>query len=163
MHPNAALIQRFYASFKALDGEGMAKCYHGEVVFHDPVFGELRGQRAGDMWRMLAARARDFSVAVSEVQADDRAGSARWVATYTFGKTGRRVRNVIEARFEFRDGLIVRHTDSFSLWTWAGMALGPTGQLLGWTPMVQGRIRSEARKGLDEFVAKRGATLQRAL
>lgn len=158
MHPHAALVQRFYAAFKALDAEGMAACYHRDVVFQDPVFGELRGDRARDMWRMLAARAKDFALDVSDVRADEHAGSARWVATYTFGKTGRRVRNVIDARFAFRDGLIARHTDAFDLWKWTRMALGPTGVLLGWTPMVQGRIRAEARKGLDDFVARRGAS-----
>ena len=155
MHPNAALLEGFYASFGRLDAEAMAKCYHRDVTFRDPVFGELRGQRAGDMWRMLAGRAKDFAVEASEVKADDARGSARWVATYTFGKTGRRVRNVIDARFEFRDGLILRHEDAFDLWKWAGQALGPTGLLLGWTPLVQGRIRDEARKGLDAFVAGR--------
>ncbi len=42
MHPNAALIQRFYAAFAARDAAGMQACYHPDVVFRDPVFGELR-------------------------------------------------------------------------------------------------------------------------
>jgi ketosteroid isomerase-like protein len=152
-HPNAALIQRFYAAFDARDAEAMAACYHQDVVFSDPVFGELRGERARDMWRMLCGRAMDLTVVASDVRADDAEGSARWVATYSFGKAGRPVRNVIDARFAFRDGLIVRHADSFPLWKWSRMALGPAGVLLGWTPMVQGRIRGDARKGLDAFVA----------
>lgn len=135
----------------------MAACYHPEVVFSDPAFGALHGERAADMWRMLVARAKDLEVVVSDVRADDAAGSARWVATYTFGKSGRRVRNVIDARFRFRDGLIVRHDDSFDLWKWAGMALGPTGRLLGWTPLVKRRVRREALRGLDAFRAKKGA------
>lgn len=157
MHPNARLVERFYAAFDARDAEAMAACYHPDVAFRDPVFGELRGERARDMWRMLAGRAKDLRVEVSNVRADDERGSARWVATYTFGKTGRVVTNVIDARFGFRDGLIVRHDDSFRLWRWAGMALGPVGVLLGWTPMVHARIRRDARKGLDDFVAKRAA------
>jgi len=155
VHPHAALIQRFYERFGARDAEGMAACYHPDVVFRDPVFGELRGPLAADMWRMLAGRAKDLSIQASGVQADDERGSARWVATYSFGKAGRPVRNVIDARFLFRDGLIVRHEDSFSLWRWAGMALGPAGLLFGWAPPVRRRIRREARRGLDEFVARR--------
>lgn len=157
MHPHAALIQRFYASFAAHDAEGMAACYHPEAVFTDPAFGELRGERARDMWRMLLANARDLRVEASDVRADDASGGARWVATYSFGKARRPVRNVIEARFGFRDGLIARHEDRFSLWKWAGMALGPTGWALGWTPMVRGRIRAEARRSLDRFVEGKGA------
>jgi hypothetical protein len=135
----------------------MASCYAPDIIFRDPAFGELRGGRAGDMWRMLTARAKDLIVEVDGVEADEERGRARWVATYTFGKTGRRVRNVVDARFEFRDGLIARHDDSFDLWRWSGMALGPTGRLLGWTPFVQARIRREALHGLDAFVAKKSA------
>lgn len=154
MHPHAALIARFYDAFQRRDAEAMAACYHPEVVFTDPVFGELRGRRAGDMWRMLCSRATDLSVVASGIAANDATGRARWIATYSSGKAKRPVRNVIEARFEFKDGLIVRHDDSFSLWKWSSMALGPMGSLLGWTPLVQGRIRRDARKQLERFAGK---------
>ena len=151
MHPHAALIHRFYDAFDRHDAEAMAECYHKDVVFTDPVFGELRGERAADMWRMLVARADDLKVRVSDVAADDLVGSARWAADYRFGKARRPVRNVIEARFEFQDGKIARHDDTFPLWRWTRMALGPTGLLLGWTPMVQDKVRAQARAQLDRF------------
>lgn len=153
VHPHAALIRRFYEAFQKRDAEAMAACYHKDIVFCDPVFGELRGERAGAMWRMLCGRATDLSVSAGDVVADDHLGSARWVATYSFGKEKHKVRNVIEAQFTFKDDLIVRHEDSFPLWKWSRMALGTPGVLLGWTPMVQGRIRRDAKKGLDAFVA----------
>jgi ketosteroid isomerase-like protein len=152
MHPNAALIHRFYDSFAALDAAGMQACYHPEVVFHDPAFGELRGAEAGAMWAMLCARATDLQVSVSDVEADDARGRAHWDARYTFAQTGRPVLNRIDAEFEFRDGLIVRHTDRFDLWTWARQALGPAGLLLGWTPLIQGRVRSTARGALEKYM-----------
>lgn len=150
-HPNAALLARFYAAFQARDADAMAACYHPDVVFEDPVFGELRGARAAAMWRMLVGRARDLTVTVGDVRADDDAGSATWVAAYRFGKKGRPVRNVIRARFAFRDGRIVEHRDSFGLWRWSRMALGPVGWAFGWTPFVQARIRRDARRGLEAF------------
>ncbi|MGB7873044.1 MAG: hypothetical protein WBL25_01580, partial [Anaerolineales bacterium] len=67
-------------------------------------------------------------------------------------KSKRRVHNVIEASFVFQDGKISQHTDAFNLWKWSGMALGPTGTFLGWTPFVQASIRKKARLGLDEFM-----------
>jgi ketosteroid isomerase-like protein len=157
VHPNAETIRRFYACFAARDAEGMAGCYAPDVVFRDPVFGELRGQRAADMWRMLAGRAVDLKVEVSGVAADDARGRARWVATYRFGPRGRRVRNVIDARFGFRDGRIVRHEDSFDFWRWSAQALGLPGLWLGWTPMMQARVRREALAGLARFEQGRGA------
>ncbi|EKN44438.1 MULTISPECIES: nuclear transport factor 2 family protein [Pseudomonas] len=154
---NSALITRFYEAFAQLDAEAMSACYTDDVLFSDPVFGELRGRQAGDMWRMLTSRAKDFSVVFDQVRADDRSGSAHWVATYLFSQTGRTVVNDIQARFVFRDGLICEHHDHFDLWRWSRQALGAKGLLLGWTPMVQNAIRGQAQKGLKTFTESRRA------
>ena len=150
-----ALITQFYEAFQRLDAEAMAACYTDDVVFSDPVFGELRGRNAGDMWRMLTARAKDFSLTFDRVQADAQTGSAHWVATYVFGQTGAVVVNDIEARFVFRDGRICEHHDHFDLWRWSRQALGVKGLLLGWTPLVKNAIRGQAQKGLKAFQAGR--------
>ncbi|MBA1229571.1 nuclear transport factor 2 family protein [Pseudomonas viridiflava] len=154
---NSALITRFYEAFAQLDAEAMSACYTEDVLFSDPVFGELRGRQAGDMWRMLTSRAQNFSVVFDQVRADDRAGTAHWVATYLFSQTGRTVVNDIQARFVFRDGLICEHHDHFDLWRWSRQALGAKGLLLGWTPLVQNAIRGQARKGLKTFTESRRA------
>ncbi len=154
-HPNAELISRFYQAFQQLDAETMAACYAEDVQFSDPAFNDLRGRDAGDMWRMLTARAQNFSLTFDSVQADDQQGSARWVATYLFSKTGNTVVNHIQANFRFVDGKIVEHRDSFDLWRWARQALGTKGLLLGWTPLVQGAIRKQAMAGLHAWQAAR--------
>jgi ketosteroid isomerase-like protein len=152
-HPNTntELIQRFYTAFQQRDAEAMVACYADDVVFSDPAFGELHGEEARDMWRMLVARAQDFSLTFEGVEADDRSGRAHWVAGYLFSQTGRAVVNRIDARFVFRDGRIVEHRDSFDLWSWTRQALGLKGTLLGWSPLVQRAIRAQARKGLDLY------------
>ena len=155
MHPHVALIDRFYEAFAAGDAGAMVACYHPEVHFSDPVFTDLRGERAGAMWRMLTGRAKDLKVVHSGVAADDTEGRAHWEADYTFGATGLPVHNVIDARFTFRDGKIVRHVDTFDLHRWAGMALGLKGRLLGWLPPVQDGIRRKAAAGLDAYLARR--------
>ena len=154
-HPNAELISRFYQAFQQLDAETMAACYAENVQFSDPAFTDLRGRDAGDMWRMLTARAQNFSLTFDSVQADDEQGSARWVATYLFSKTGNTVVNHIQANFRFVDGKIVEHRDSFDLWRWARQALGTKGLLLGWSPLVQGAIRKQAMAGLHAWQAAR--------
>ncbi|MFJ1208738.1 nuclear transport factor 2 family protein [Burkholderia pyrrocinia] len=154
-HPNTELIQRFYTAFQQRDIDAMLACYADDIVFTDPAFGELRGELARDMWRMLVARAQEFSLTFGEVDADEQTGRAQWVAHYRFTATGRMVVNRIDARFRFRDGLIAEHRDSFDLWRWARQALGLKGTLLGWTPFVQRAIRTQARKNLDAYRAKR--------
>lgn len=149
-----ALITRFYQAFQQLDAETMVQCYTEDVLFSDPVFGELRGQGARDMWRMLTSRAKDFTLSFNHVQADDQQGSARWVATYVFSQTGAIVINDIQARFVFRDGRICEHHDHFDLWRWSRQALGIKGTLLGWTPLAKNAIRAQAKKGLKAFQAR---------
>jgi ketosteroid isomerase-like protein len=150
-HPNQELIERFYAAFARGDGDAMAACYAPDARFSDPVFTDLRGEEPGAMWRMLTGRAEDLEVRLAEHDAGDERGSAHWLADYTF-RTGRRVHNDIRAEFRFRDGLIAEHRDSFSFWRWSRQALGPPGLLLGWTPIVRGKVQKEARAGLDEFM-----------
>lgn len=158
MHPNEALVREFYAAFARRDAEGMAHCYHPDIFFSDPVFPSLRAEEAGDMWRMLLARASDLSVTLDEASANDDGGRAQWTARYTFTRTRRPVVNVVRAMFAFRDGKIVRHYDHFSFWRWAGQALGPTGKALGWFAPLKWRVRRQARRSLEQFSERRAVS-----
>jgi ketosteroid isomerase-like protein len=155
MHSHETLIRDFYDAFARRDAEGMARCYHREVFFTDPVFPALRGEDAADMWRMLLARASDLQVTLDEATADADGGRAKWTARYTFTRTGRPVVNRIHAMFAFRDGLIVRHYDSFPFWRWSRQALGPVGVLLGWAQPLKWKVRKDAAKALERFIAGR--------
>lgn len=158
MHPNAALIETFYRAFQRRDAEAMAACYAPDVRFSDPAFGPLTGAEAGDMWRMLCSRAKDLDVRFSDVAADDTRGSAHWDADYLFSQTGRTVHNRIDATFEFRNGLIAVHNDVFDLWRWSRQALGLPGMLLGWSPIVRNKVRSQALRGLAAFRAAKATS-----
>jgi ketosteroid isomerase-like protein len=157
-HANADVIEGFYAALGSHDGGAMAACYASQATFEDPAFGKLDADEAGAMWRMLTSRAGDLTVDVSEIAADDRTGSARWIAHYTFTQTGRPVVNDIRASFRFADGLIVEHRDHFDWWRWARQALGPVGLLLGWNPLFHNAVRNRARGTLAEFRAREAAT-----
>jgi ketosteroid isomerase-like protein len=148
-----ALIQRFYAAFDRRDGDGMAACYAPDARFSDPVFPDLRGSEPGDMWRMLTSQARELRVELLEHAADGTTGSAHWRAHYVFTQTGRPVVNDVRASFRFAGGLIAEHTDAFGFHRWARQALGTSGLLLGWTPLLRGAVRKRAAASLDRFAA----------
>jgi ketosteroid isomerase-like protein len=154
--PNATLIERFYDAFSQRDGAAMAACYAPDASFSDPVFPDLQGKEPGAMWRMLTGQATDLRVELLEHEADGDRGSARWRAHYTFSQTGRPVVNDVRASFRFADGRIAEHRDDFDFYRWARQALGPTGLLLGWTPLVRSAVRRRARAGLEEFLAREG-------
>jgi uncharacterized protein len=151
---NEALIATFYDAFDKHDGDRMAACYAPDAHFSDPVFTDLNGDEPGAMWRMLTGQAKDLSIELLEHEASDEHGTARWLARYTFTQTGRPVVNDVRARFRFADGLIADHVDEFGFHRWARQALGTTGLLLGWTPIVRGATRKRARASLDEFMTR---------
>jgi len=151
MHPNEELIETFYASFQKLDAEAMLRCYHADIRFSDPVFPNLSASEVRAMWRMLCKQAKNFELTFADIEADDRTGKARWEARYDFSATGRRVHNRIAAEFEFRDGKIIKHTDTFDFWKWSRMALGPAGILLGWTPLLRRKVQKQAGERLARF------------
>ena len=90
------LISSFYQAFDALDAEAMANRYHEEVLFEDPAFGQLKGERARHMWRMLcdSQQGKAFSVEATLIEVEGNKGHARWEAQYTF--RGRPVFNVVD-------------------------------------------------------------------
>ncbi|MGI9642621.1 MAG: nuclear transport factor 2 family protein [Acidimicrobiia bacterium] len=149
---STATIERFYAAFGNGDYESMAACYHPDVSFSDPVFVDLEGDEARAMWHMLCEQGRDLQVVASAIRGDDDSGRAHWEATYTFSPTSRTVHNKIDATFRFEDGLIIEHTDTFDLWAWTRMALGPIGWATGWMNLSKEKVREAGEVQLTRFL-----------
>ena len=159
---NEALIRRFYEAFRALDADTMQASYCVDAEFSDPVF-TLRGRdEIGAMWRMLCSAVRekgmaDWKLDFSGIDCNATSGVAHWEPVYRFSATGRIVHNIIDAKFQFRDGLIAHHDDVFDFWRWSRQALGAPGLLLGWTPAVRNKVRAQAGANLAKFRAKASA------
>lgn len=149
------VVTRLYSSLARRDHEAMAACYADDATFSDPVFHGLQGIQVKGMWRMLCERAADLQVTFEDVRVDATSGAARWRARYTFPSTKRPVSNIVDARFTLREGRIASHVDTFNFWWWASMALGPQGALLGWSPLVRKKVRTEAMKGLELFMKRK--------
>lgn len=153
MHPHALLLQRLFSSLDRKDAQTMASCYHPEATFQDIAF-DLHGKReVHDMWRMICAG--DIRAAFEVVHADDDTGRVRVVDDYTFSDTGRKVRNVIDSRFTFKDHLVFEHRDTCDPHEWAAMAMG------GISGFLAGRVaplrRFKARSKLKKFVKQHPA------
>ena len=153
------LINRFYSAFHACDHQTMNALYHPEVHFEDPAFGRLNAREVKYMWQMLCEnqQGKDFKVQVSDIQVNGSQVSAQWQAWYAFSKTGRNVHNIIQARFEFQDGLIINHVDQFDLHRWAKQAMGFSGWLLGGTGFFRKKMQQQTRTMLNRYMEKQGA------
>ena len=132
----------------------MGECYHSEATFKDEAFdlktvAEIRG-----MWEMLCTRGKDMRVEFKDIKATDDSGSGHWDAYYTFSKSGRKVHNSIDATFEFKDGLILKHRDHFNFYSWSKQAMGTPAVLLGWTGFFRKKVQAGAMEGLKQFMEK---------
>jgi limonene-1,2-epoxide hydrolase len=152
MHPNEELLNKFYTCFQQRDPDTMTACYHPKIVFSDPIFQTLKGERAIAMWHMLIGSSKDMEITFRDIRADEQQGTAHWEAKYTYGPAQRQMHNIVNAQFRFQDGKILVHQDIFDLRTWATQALGTPGRLFGWTPFIQQTIRRKAAQALDAYI-----------
>jgi ketosteroid isomerase-like protein len=155
MSDNKQVIERFYSAFQKLDYKTMQDCYSDEIIFSDPVFLVLKGAEVKAMWEMLCKNAKEFSLTFSDIELqDEEYATCKWVASYTFSKTGNKVINHIKAFMKFKNGKIIEHSDAFRLSTWIGQALGWKGVLFGWAGFMKRAVQKNARKNLDKFMEK---------
>lgn len=154
MHDNKAVLQQFYTAFQQRDYTTMQNCYADNAMFSDEVFVNLNASEVRAMWEMLCKNGKDLQLEFSNIQASEKSGSAEWIATYTFSKTGRKVVNRIKAEFVFADGKIISHIDRFSFYKWSSQALGLSGKLLGWTSLLRKKVRKSARQSLGDFIQR---------
>lgn len=151
------ILEQFYTALNNCDGPTMASCYHDDVVFEDPAFGILKGKRAKAMWLMLceSQSGDNFNVSFSEIETIENSGSAHWEAKYLFSRTGRKVHNKIDASFEFKDGLIIKHTDNFNLHKWAKQAMGIKGIFFGGMQFFKNKLQAQTNSLLDKYIEKK--------
>lgn len=141
-------IERFYTAFQDRDWAAMGACYHEEARFSDPVFPDLDAKEVRAMWKMLLTSGTDLRISYTVIEENATSGIVRWEAWYTFSRTKRPVYNIITSTIELKDGLIIHQTDVFDFWRWSRQALGLSGVLLGWSPLVRNKVRAIAASGL---------------
>lgn len=151
---NTEIANRFYTAFAASNYEEMARCYHPEAVFSDPAFPNLTYKQVCAMWKMLITRGKDLTVRHEILSSDADKVVVKWIANYSFSKTGRKVENHVTATLQFKDGLIYRHTDTFDFPKWSRMALGTTGLLFGHFGFLRRKVSAGAMEQLQKFMAK---------
>ena len=156
----AVPVRAFYEALAASDADGIATVYAPDVVYSDPVFGRLVGDRALLMWRMFCARddkiGVDYEILGPFEDEDGPGVRAKWTATYSFGNKGRPVVNDISSEFRLRDGLISAHHDSFSVRGWAKQAIGPIGWALSGVAPFRKTLHKRSTGLLDAYQQRIG-------
>jgi ketosteroid isomerase-like protein len=147
-----SVAERFYEAFALGDWHTMGLTYAQHATFSDPVFPLLNADEVRAMWQMLLSRAQDFSLNYNVVAENEDGARVVWVARYTFSATGRPVTNRIVTEMRFAAGRIVRQEDRFNFWRWSRQALGLSGLLLGWSPMLRAKVQKQAASGLRKFI-----------
>ena len=151
---NATIIEEFYTAFTNRDAAKMTSLYADDVIFSDPAFGTLKGEKAKNMWRMLLSNKGETKMSFRDVKGGENEGSAHWTAKYTFSQTGNKVVNEVDAKFKIKDGKIIEHHDDFNLHTWAKQAFGFKGRLIGGTGFFRKKLQASTNELLNKFEAK---------
>lgn len=152
MKKSKEIVTTFYEAMKARDYKTMASLYAINAVFSDPVFPSLSGFEAGKMWEMLLKTGKDMEVEYKILHHGKDEARVRWVARYTFSRTGRKVRNEVVSTFELLDGQILTQRDRFNFRKWSRQALGFFPWLLGFTGVTQKKVQETAERGLNDFI-----------
>ena len=136
----------------------MVDCYHSDVKFKDPAFGELSGDQVFYMWKMLLERGGDdLKISFNNVKETTLGACADWKAEYRFGSSKRKVINRIHAEFQVMNGKIIVHHDHFDIWKWSSQALGFSGSILGWLPFFQNQIRNKSNSTLERYMDRQSS------
>ena len=152
---NSETIYHFYSSLEAGNIEDLLSCYHPQISFSDPVFGELQGDQAHSMWRMLMSKmSSDIKIDVNHVFDQNGRMHCTWAADYPFGKNQRHVHNEVSSQFTFKDNRIITHHDVFDLWKWTRQALGWPGYLFGWSNIMQRKMIERNQSYLTKIMKK---------
>jgi limonene-1,2-epoxide hydrolase len=146
------VVNQFYTAFQNKDFQTMQSLYADSARFSDEVFVDLDSKEVRAMWEMLIRRGKDLQITFEILSSTSETAEARWIAHYSFSKSGNKVVNVIHACFQVKNGLIADHRDSFDFHRWASQALGISGKLLGWTSWMKRKVQRTARQGLQQFM-----------
>jgi ketosteroid isomerase-like protein len=161
MNEQKQVIERFYSAFQKLDYKTMNDCYSDDIIFSDPVFLTLREDEVRYMWEMLCKNAKDFSLSFSDIKSvDEEYATCKWVAHYTFSKTGNKVTNNSTAFMRIKDGKIIEHSDAFRLSSWIAQAFGWKGYWFGWTGFMKKAVQNNARKNLLKFIERKAVSYE---
>lgn len=147
------VLNTFYSAFAQRDWSTMGACYADDARFSDPVFPDLDARGVRAMWKMLLTSGTDLRITFRVIEENATAGVCEWEAFYTFSRTGRKVHNIIRSEFKLRDGSIVHQKDRFNFSRWSRQALGASGALLGWSPLVKNKVRGIAAAGLKKAMS----------
>jgi len=150
-NPIETVVTNFYSAFQLKNANGMNEFYHQGLHFEDPAFGKLSYSQTCSMWKMLCESAKDLSVEFSILRVEEHYVETKWIAEYTFSKTGRFVRNEIIAHMTFKDGKIIEHIDKFDLYRWAKQAMGVQGWLIGATPFFKKKLQQQTNYQLAKY------------
>lgn len=146
------IVKNFYSAFQNRDAYKMVKNYHPDLQFHDPAFGKLNFRQTSAMWKMLCESGQDLKIEFEILEENDDIIKTKWIASYSFGKSKRPVRNEIIALMNLKDGLIIKHDDYFNLHRWARQALGFKGLLLGGTTFFRNQLQQQTGRRLQKFM-----------
>ncbi len=153
------VIQRYFDAMAQGQWQAMARCYHDQASFADPLFPDLRGEQIvyhlHRLYEPNSQHARkQIELTTHALFSEDRKAQVQWELRCI--EAQRPVKLIGLSTFAIWDQFIVRHVDEFPFHHWARQTQGLAGALLGRLPFYQRRLQRSARSQLDALAGTIG-------
>lgn len=122
--------------------------YHPKAEYMDELF-SLKYREILALWYSCMLPEMKLEVKVKSIEQFKDVVVTKWTISYTISSINRRITLDEIGRFEFEDGLIIRHTDKYSFHSWCTQALGVAGMLASWSKWLRSKVRNQAYSSIS--------------
>lgn len=147
MSKEAQIVKEFYKALSKGDYQKVNSLYHDDAKYRDEIF-DLRGKEINALWYTATRPEMNLIAHCKSLKVDGDRVTTDWNISYTIDTLNRKVELDETGVFQFQDGKIINHKDSYDFWSWCAQSLGFIGKALGWSQWLKNRVRNQAKKSV---------------
>ena len=142
------IVEQFYAALNAKDLLTLRSLYHPKAEYNDEIF-SLNYKEILALWYSSMQPEMELVAEVHSIDQQKESIVTHWTISYTIASINKRITLDEVGRFEFQDGLIIRHTDEYSFYRWCAQAFGVAGMLASWSKWLRKKVRNQAYSSIN--------------
>lgn len=146
------VIQSYFKHLQARNAASLWQCYASNIVYSDPVYGWMEGDKVKARWEYFCAHADALQLTWGAVTVlDDEYFTCEWTAQYTQRETGRTIKFPCKSFFRLKDYKIIEQSDAYRLSSLIAQTDGWKGFWFGWTGYMKRFVQKRALQALASF------------
>jgi hypothetical protein len=134
-----ACLKNYVKALIKKESHALADCYSEEANFFDPIFDNLDKENLVKYWELRFTTYKDLKILVLASELYEHSASIKWFISYK--QKNKKIRYSMVSILEIRNGKIIKQFDHFHFWKMAMQAYGFMGFFLGWTKLMNARVK----------------------